>query len=144
MSTFCLRAGSVWSMQINNELPDNGVVTLNADLNQPEPVSGTKVPLVDILFTVNSTLPVGTYVKAASLSPLYQLKPFADASNILIDSPMHYGFNGDVATGVPLRVAVPQVIGLLTTTVNSPLFDTASLQGVCGPPCPTLPPLLLK
>jgi hypothetical protein len=116
-------------LQINSELPDSQVVTLNADLNQPSPPSGDKMPLADLLFTVNSSLPAGTYPDAASLSPLYQLKPFADASNILIDSPMHYSFSGNVATGVPLRVAAPEVVGLLATTSESPLFDTASFQG---------------
>lgn len=119
-------------MQINSELPDSQVVTLNADLNQSAPLAGTKVPLVDLLFTVSSSLAAGTYQDAASLSPLYQLKPFADASNILIDAPMHYGFGGDLATGVPLRVAEPEVLGLVATTVNSPLFDTAAFQGA---PC---------
>lgn len=118
-------------MQINSELPDSDVVTLNADLNQATPMSGEKVPLVDLLFNVNSSLTAGTYTDAASLSPLYQLKPFADASNILIDSPIHYGFNGDVASGIPLRVNEPEVVGLVATTANSPLFDTASFQGTC-------------
>lgn len=116
-------------MQINSELPDTAVVTLNADLSQATPVSGAKVPLVDMLFTVNASLSAGTHQHVASLSPLYQLKPFADASNILIDSPMHFGFSGDVATGIPLRVAEPRVMGLVATSVESPLFDKAGFQG---------------
>lgn len=127
---FFHRLGS--SVQINSELPDSAVVTLNADLNQLAPVAGAKVPLADLLFTVNSNISVGTYANAASLSPLYQLKPFADASNILIDSPLHFGFAGDVAAGVPLRVAEPQVMGLVATTAESPLFDSAGFQGA---PC---------
>jgi len=117
-------------MQINNELPDSSTVTINADLNQATPVSGTKVPLVNVIFTVGPTVAAGTYTDAASLSGVYQLKPYADASNILIAAPSHYGFQGNSDSGVPVRVIQPEDSGIITGGQDSPLFDAASYAGM--------------
>ena len=116
-------------LQINNELPDTSTVTLNADLNQGTPVSGPKIPLADFIFTVLPAVAAGSYAATASLSGVYQLKPFADAANILIATPTNYGFEGDAATGVPLRVAAPEDSGIVVGGRDSPLFDTAAYEG---------------
>eukprot|EP00892_Ulva_mutabilis_P000130 jgi/Ulvmu1/10117/UM006_0068.1 len=118
---------SAW--KINNELPDTRTVTINADLNQATPVSGAKVPLVDVIFTLRATVTAGTYTAAAALSGVYQLKPFADAANILIAAPSHYGFEGNAAGGVPLRVVLPEDSGIIAGGWDSPLFDSASYEG---------------
>lgn len=122
-------------VQINNELPDTTAVTLNADLNQPTPVSGNKIPLVNFVFTVRAAVAAGVYPAVASLSGVYQLKPFADAANILIAAPTHYGYEGTVAGGVPLRVALPEDSGVVVGARDSPVFDTASYEGTLQPRC---------
>lgn len=77
----------------------------------------------------------GAYPNAASLSGVYQLKPFADAANILIAAPTHYGYEGTVAGGVPLRVALPEDSGIVVGARDSPVFDTASYEGALPPHC---------
>jgi hypothetical protein len=116
-------------LQINNELLDGSVITLNADLNQAEPVSGPKIPLADIVLTVRKTASAGTYSAAGKLSGLYQLKPYADAANILVDAPSHSDFQGTSSDSVALVVKDPQVSGVLLSLAQSPLFDLASFQG---------------
>jgi hypothetical protein len=116
-------------MQISRAVPRTSLLVFEADLLVSQPVTGNKLPLIDVHFRVRDATTPGHYNDVVFLNGVYQLIPQADASNIFTFGPQHFDSSEGSSTAVAIDVIPIRTVGMLLSNTQSPLFDQTGYKG---------------